>query len=255
VAVSNASPVPIPDDGQDQREHVPFHEAGLGLISGHLHSSAFKSTKLLIRGELFMEVFRSVRFLVVLRMVTLALTWSPITAYSADDIAEMRQMLKEQQALIQAQQSQLEQQAQQLERMSQRLDELTAGKAETSQVVAIAPQLTPDAKPQRNMSPEFERDTVGDLNSNALKAGDFPGAFKIPGSKDISLAIGGSVKTVAIFDSDAEAMGADFTPAYLGTKRSDTDGAFSIDSTLTKVFLDGRAPARDGQLAPTSSGT
>jgi len=90
------------------------------------------------------------------------------------------------------------------------------------------------------------RDQVGDLNNAALKAGDFPGAIKIPGSKDVSLAIGGSVKTVAIADSNAEAMGADFTPAYLGTKRNDEDGAFNIDSTLTRLFLDGRAPTENG---------
>ncbi|MDH3327747.1 MAG: DcaP family trimeric outer membrane transporter [Desulfobulbaceae bacterium] len=92
------------------------------------------------------------------------------------------------------------------------------------------------------------RDGVGDLNSGELKAGEFPGSIAIPGSKNLSMAIGGFIKTAVITDSDAEAMGASFTPAYLGTKRSDTDGAFSIDSTLTRLFIDGRAPARNGTL-------
>lgn len=43
-------------------------------------------------------------------------------------------------------------------------------------------------------------------------------------------------------------MGSDFIPATLATRRDYTDGAFSIDSTLTRIFIDARAPTDDGQL-------
>lgn len=72
------------------------------------------------------------------------------------------------------------------------------------------------------------RDTVGDLNAGAVEAGEFPDSIKIPGNGDVSLAIGGFVKTVAIFDSDAENMGADLLPVTWGTRRSDTEGGFSL---------------------------
>lgn len=169
---------------------------------------------------------------------------------AADDTATLRQQLIDQKALIMEQQQELNKQSQALEKLSKRLDERIKDESDAEPIDKAVPQsATPTAAKGITQAMEFgQRDSVGDLNSSAVSAGDFPGAFKIPGSKDISLAIGGFVKTVAISDSDAEAMGADFTPANLGTKRSDTDGAFNVDSTLTKLFLDGRAPARNGQL-------
>jgi len=195
----------------------------------------------------FLKAFRLTGFVILAVLLPLLL---PESGRAADDIATLRQQLAEQQALIQTQQQQLERQAQALDRLSRRLDEMAAGKAEAAPTVAVASQPAAAEITQGNAPPveTSGRDTFGDLNSQAMQAGDFPGAFKIPGTKNISLAIGGFVKTVVIADSNAEAMGADFLPASLGTKRSDTDGAFSIDPTLTKVFLDGRAPARNGQL-------
>ena len=62
-----------------------------------------------------------------------------------------------------------------------------------------------------------QRDRVGDLNAEMIRAGEFPGSLELPGTEKISLAIGGFVKTVAIADSDAEAAGAAFLPAFLQT--------------------------------------
>jgi len=92
------------------------------------------------------------------------------------------------------------------------------------------------------------RNPVGDLNADAVRAGDFPGAFKIPGPGNVSLAIGGAVKVQAIRDSDAEAMGADFFPAYLGTSSADERGATSLDATLSRLFVDGRAPVGSARV-------
>lgn len=42
----------------------------------------------------------------------------------------------------------------------------------------------------------LSRDAVGDLNAPSIRAGDFTDAIKLPGEENISLAIGGFVKTV-----------------------------------------------------------
>jgi len=184
-------------------------------------------------------------------MMVLFLVFAPGYAGAEDDIVTLRAQLEEQRTLNQAQQLQLDKQAEMLEQMSRRLDEMTTVKVDSAPVLAAAPQPTEPAATGKTTIPEgySTRDPVGDLNRAAMEAGDFPGAIKIPGTKEISLAIGGSIKTVAIADSDAEAMGADFTPAYLGTKRSEGAGAFNIDSTLTRLSFDGRAPTgNDGHL-------
>lgn len=183
--------------------------------------------------------------LAVLGALVLAST-APVNAQ--DDLSTLRKQLAEQRALIQAQQQQLERQAQELERMSQRLESVAAGKGVASGAppVASARESPSQVTTASGGTVEPQRDGVGDLNSAAVSAGDFPGAIRLPGKEDVSLAIGGLVKTVAIVDSKAETMGADFLPSTLGTKSPDKDGAFSIDSTLTRVFLDGRAASRDG---------
>ncbi len=172
------------------------------------------------------------------------------TACAEDDIATLRRQLAEQQALNLEQQKKLEQQAQVLEALSKKLNQLAISKGNNPTPIADNQKRAEsvEASLQATQTAFVSRDGVGDLKKEALQAGDFPGSIKLPGNAGVSLAIGGSLKTVAVADSNAEAMGADFLPAYLGTKRQDTDGAFNIDSTLTKLFLDGRAPAKDGQL-------
>ena len=108
--------------------------------------------------------------------------------------------------------------------------------------------LLPDIVVAAEESVPLVRDAVGDLNAPAVRAGDFPGAIKLPGLDNISLALGGFIKTAAISDSHAENMGADLLPALLGTSRPDQDGQFSIDSTLTRFFVDGRAPVQNGKV-------
>jgi len=93
-----------------------------------------------------------------------------------------------------------------------------------------------------------QRDRVGDLNAEMIRAGEFPGSLELPGTEKISLAIGGFFKAVAIADSDAEAAGAAFLPAFLQTGREDVRGSFSIDSTLSRLFFDARSPVTFGNL-------
>ncbi len=188
----------------------------------------------------------------------------PDVAYSASDIELLRQQLQAQRSLIeqqrmmlQTQQEQIDRQAQELERLGNRIGAMesdTAGGAPAavgaSETVRAkpAPEESSGAASAPTVGVIDMRDDVGDLNSEAVQAGSFPGSFRIPGTRDVSLAIGGFVKAVSVFDSDAEGMGADFLPATLGTRRADKEGAYSIDATLSRVHIDGRAPLPDGSV-------
>ena len=152
--------------------------------------------------------------------------------------------------MLQNQQQRIEKQTDELDRMNKKLKEMEKAMRSVPQPLLSQPQV-PEADTEQIMVSSkgpAVRDNIGDLNEEAIKVGDFPGSFKIPGTKNVSLALGGFVKTVGIYDSNAEAMGANFLPATLGTKRSDENGATSLDATLTRLLIDGRAPARSGQL-------
>lgn len=192
-------------------------------------------------------------------MCVMLLCLFPVPGYAGagDDAAALRAQLEEQRALIREQsemlkmqQEKLDRQAKDLESLSRRLDQMEqSGTASASQSGAQPRTVRAEVAPAGGKQFEgVERDAVGDLNADAVGAGAFPGSFRIPGTENISLAIGGFVKTVAIFDSDAEKMGADFLPATLGTRRPDKEGATSVDVTLTRLFFDGRAPVPGGQI-------
>lgn len=168
----------------------------------------------------------------------------------ADDLAALRRQLEEQRKLIQQQQQQIDQQSQALDRMERRLNEMSGqATASPSGETNLTPVARMDGVKSRATSGGgVARDDVGDMNREAIRAGDFPGSFQIPGSGKVSLSIGGFIKAVAIADSDAETMGADFLPATLGTRRPEQDGAFSLDATISRFHLDGRAPMGDGGL-------
>lgn len=178
-----------------------------------------------------------------------ALAQSEIEALRTQ-LEEQRALIREQQKLLQTQQQKIDQQARELDKLGVRLDQMEQAAGKAVQTSVAQPQVpTPESSKVAERTVEtVERDSVGDLNAGAVQAGKFPGSFRIPGTRDISLAIGGFVKAVAIYDTKAEAMGADFLPATLGTRRADKDGGFSIDATITRLFLDARAPTPFGQL-------
>jgi len=179
---------------------------------------------------------------------------TPGNAVAQEHIQAMRNQLEDQSNLIQKQQEELQiqqqkidQQIQDQEQMRKQLEEMEKALGGGEYSLMDQPQIS-DTKKKAIMSKNIERDGVGDLNREAVTAGDFPGSFTIPGTGNISLAIGGFIKTVAIYDSNAERMGASFLPALLGTQRPDESGSFALDATLTRMYFDARAPARSGQL-------
>jgi len=182
----------------------------------------------------------------------------PGTGQAEDDIATLRKQVEKQRALIREQGQQLKEQKEKIDRQTRDLDELSnrldkiagakEGAAPAPTVRAPQAVAAEEGKGTAHPAGPAARDAVGDLNAPAVRAGEFPGSLQIPGPGKVSLAIGGFIKTVAIYDSKAENMGADLLPAYLGTKYPDQDGGFSVDATITRLFIDGRAPVPSGKV-------
>lgn len=171
---------------------------------------------------------------------------SGAAAQSSDEIEILRRELAARQAEIDQQRQRLVRQQAELERQAAELAALAArlertavpgGAAGEAAQVADRPQPGPD-----------HRDAVGDLNAAAVAAGDFPGSIRIPGSQEVSLAIGGFIKAVAIADSDLEGAGAVFLPANMGASRPDVEGSTSLDASLSRTYLDARAPTPMGSV-------
>jgi len=117
-------------------------------------------------------------------------------------------------------------------------------------VVALALAASVSALQKRDTLPVRDttdtRDRVGDLNADAVKGGKFPGSFLIPGT-DVSLGVGGFVKVLAYYDSDANERSPDFTPAELAPNESG-GGTYGMTAGVSRLFLDGRAATSRGDL-------
>lgn len=168
----------------------------------------------------------------------------PAGAAMADELGELRRQLETQRELVRQQQVMIE-------RLSARLDELAGAQAPQSPPAPTPP--APTAKPAPAMTAmqqrmTRERDPIGDMNAPGVQAGAFEGSIVIPGPARTTLAIGGFIKTLAIYDTDAEGQGAVFVPAFLGTGRDDEDGGSSLDATLSRINFDLRAPSPFGDV-------
>lgn len=91
------------------------------------------------------------------------------------------------------------------------------------------------------------RDRVDDLNADAVKGGAFPGSFVIPGT-EVSLAIGGFIKAVGFYDSDASDRSPDFFPGEDLPPNEIGGGMYAMTAGLSRVFLDTRARTHRGDV-------
>lgn len=89
------------------------------------------------------------------------------------------------------------------------------------------------------------RDAIGDLNSNSVKKGDFPGSIQLPG-QNTSIGFGGFVKTILYVDSDKENKGDIITPGYFNPFES--KGQFGISAKLSRFLFDARNKSSMGNL-------
>jgi hypothetical protein len=173
-------------------------------------------------------------------------------ATASSEVDDLRRKIDEQDRIISDQRDQIDRQQQDLDSIREELDQLdSASPADpppSDDGKVLDDGKGPDGAEDSRDEAGTERDPVGDLNRRAVEEGDFPGAILLPGPWRTSLQIGGFVHVVAIYDSDAERIGAALLPALLGVRRSDEDGSFSIDASLTRLFLDARAPTNWGRI-------
>ena len=170
----------------------------------------------------------------------------------AEENSSLQQQVQQQQKTIEQQQRLIEEQARQLEELRKRLERLEdatsvpaepAGAEQVSEQAAKA-EVTPSEKAAES---SVTRDQVGDLRSPYLTPGEFPGSILIPGSqRDVSIAIGGFIKTLGIYDSDLESGSVVFFPGKLGP--SDQDGEVLINASLSRLSLDARGSNERGNF-------
>lgn len=207
------------------------------------------------------------------RQLRLSVNWSlfPLalftsaSIFAAQDITELqllRETLREQQKQLEAQQDQIKAQQGQLDRQTAQIERLLAISERPERfepslsALPIAPaseqaSATVDGaewivEPTSSME-MGARDSIGDLNAQAISQGTFRGSIFIP-DKDLSMAIGGFVKTLAIVDSDLENTGTAFLPAYLGTGGENSEGATSIDATTSRMYIEAQSKTDMGKL-------
>lgn len=112
-----------------------------------------------------------------------------------------------------------------------------------------APAQSPAGAAAQAARIETSRDAIGDMNADAIKQGDFPGSFLIPGPGGVSFGIGGFIKALAFHDTKAEGREAVFLPVLLGgIGRDDEDGTTSLTAELSRLNFDARATVGETKI-------
>jgi outer membrane DcaP-like protein len=197
---------------------------------------------------------------------------------TAQDVNELRQEVQQQKAALEEQRKALEDQAKRLDELMLRLSILEAGQTGKTKVVSVQsiPPTKPENKSTDNIAtaidpsgssppnprqqilpgskttPQGEledyRDPIGDLNTDTLQKGEFPGSFLVGESQKISLGFTGFVKPIGFFDTNFENGNITLDPSLLGVNRLDERGEFRMDATLSRFGIDGRASIPGGRL-------
>lgn len=192
------------------------------------------------------DATRGVFYRAVIGMVLVACSFSAANVAAQTPAQEEAKQLRQE---IKAQQVTLETQQRKLDELLSRLEALERGRPATPPAgVETGPGPQAAAAPvSPQQAAEFERDPVGDLNADRVRAGETPGSILLPG-KGISLAIGGFVKTLAFYDTNAEGRGGVFFPATLGAGRDDRNGGAALSSELSRLTFDARSRVGDNRF-------
>ena len=89
-----------------------------------------------------------------------------------------------------------------------------------------------------------DRDSYGDLNSDAIKKGQFKGSIELPGL-NVSLFIGGFIKATAFYDTKYNQKEEVVVPAIFSPKNIDK-GQFYIGARSSRLYFDARATTKKG---------
>jgi outer membrane DcaP-like protein len=197
---------------------------------------------------------------------------------TAQDVKELREEIQRQKTALEKQRKALEDQAKRLDELMLRLSSLEAGQTRQTKVMtvqaihparpenistdkistAIDPsgvsppnppqQILPGSKTTPQGELEDYRDPIGDLNTDTLQKGEFPGSFVVGESQRISLGFTGFVKPIGFYDTNFENGSLTLDPNQLGVGRLDERGEFRMDATLSRFGIDGRASVPGGKL-------
>jgi hypothetical protein len=195
---------------------------------------------------------------------------------TAQDVKELRQEVQRQKAALEEHRKALEDQIKRLDELTLRLSILEAG--QSGQIKAKSVESIHPAGPEKistenistavNTSPppnttqqilqdsqttpqgelEDYRDPIGDLNTDAIQRGEFPGSIIIGESQRVSLGFSGFVKAIGFYDNNFEEGTNSIQPHLLGVGRPDTRGEFRMDATLSRFGIDGRATVPGGKV-------
>jgi DcaP outer membrane protein len=195
---------------------------------------------------------------------------------TAQDVKELRQEVQRQKAALEEQRKALEDQAKRLDELMLRLSILEAGQAgqiKAKSVESIHPaepesistenistavntspppnspqQILPESKTTPQGELEDYRDPIGDLNTDTVQRGEFPGSFIVGESQKVSLGFTGFVRAIGFYDNNFEEGTNSIQPHLLGVGRPDTRGEFRMDATTSRFGIDGRATVPGGKV-------
>jgi DcaP outer membrane protein len=197
---------------------------------------------------------------------------------TAQDVKELRQEVQRQKAALEKQRKALEDQAKRLDELMLRLSTLEAG--QTGQTKLMSVESVHPAKPENistdniatavdtsgasppnspqqilpgsQTTPQGEledyRDLIGDLNTDTVQKGEFPGSFIVGESQKVSLRFGGFVKVVGFYDNNFEEGTVTLQPHLFGVGRLDERGEFRMDAGLSRFEIDGRTSVHGGKV-------
>jgi len=171
-----------------------------------------------------------------------------------DELAQQGELIKAQQALI-------EELRDRVEKLEKALG-TTAPKQEPSELKPLAEPVqeapahlavkeeAPEPKPAEE-APAFLMPIYRgkDLASAFVGEGEFPNSIKVRGPGRVSFALGGYIKSLAIYDSDYEFSGNPaFVPAILGVTGNDTEGQVQLDARLSQLNFRTQASYGDSMI-------
>jgi len=184
---------------------------------------------------------------------------------NGDELAQQTELIKAQEAQIEELQDRVKKLEEELRDRVEKLEKAlgtTAQKQEPSEpkplveprpeapAQAAAKAEVPEPKPAEEapayLLPIYREN---DLGSAFVEEGEFPNSIKLRGPGRVSFAIGGYIKTLAIYDSDYEFSGNPaFAPAVLGLTGNDTEGQVQVDARLSQLNFRTQASYGDSMI-------
>ncbi len=191
--------------------------------------------------------------------LAIALTASAAMGQPATpELAEVQQILDRQQSLIETQSEAIRQQREQIEIQAQQLEEqhqlLRGMQARLDELAAQQGQLAPSeediAVRERLARVEEELDSPPDAPEDVLRAGEFPGSIRIPGT-NLAGQLGGFVRLGYVYNTDPIGSDDRFVVGSIpveGTETAEEARRSTFSAKRSRLSLDMRMDSSVGQF-------